>query len=280
MITSTSQNYRGLVAQLDASGYPDVPPELARAREALRAVDAAWRQLDVYAPLREVGLSREGMVRGRQSATGPAAYAESLARRLGDGEPLPPDLVAQSYAAAVHDAQAAATDAVVRDLAAHVVANFDMIAEESVPALLAGLGRQLEEIVSAVKAAGTALADHDVEDAASLVGARADCRAAYQELGRLAEEYDRLRVAQRATERNDEVADYDLYVRLGLVDVEDAFTLWPGWREAERDRRTRLPWPGDKRARLLLIASRRAWVATLARMTSLRSAALSGQVAA
>lgn len=219
------------------------------------------------------------MLLGRQSASGPLAYAEALALRLAAGEPLPADIIERAHDAVVHDAKAAAADVVCRSLSVHVTATFDQVAEESAPALLAGLAGQLVDLITATTAAGVALAGHDVTDPAALVGARADCRAAYQELGRLAEEYDGLRVAQRATERSDDQADYQLSARLGLVDLRDALEMWD-WREAERDRHARLPWPSDPRAKLLLIASRRPWVATLAQMQAVRTAALSGQVAA
>lgn len=257
---TTSTAYAALVRQLDAGGFPVVPEPLAHARAALLAAEEAMRQVDAFAPLRPVALAPEGgVVLGRVSAAGPAALAEVLALRLAEGESLPDDLVQQSYAAVVRDAQAAAADTVARLLAVEVVRTFDRVADESVPALRDGLRVQLDELVTTARRLGAGLDGYDVTQPAGLVAAPDRARKAYALLGDLAEQYATLRAAQRTLEPVEDAQAYNVHERMGVTELQDALELWD-WREAERDRQAAFPWPADPRARLLFVTSRRPWV--------------------
>lgn len=275
----TTTAYPALVAQLDAGAFPVVPPALVHARAGLAAAAEALRQVDAFAPLRPVALSAAGETLGRVSDAGPASLAESLARQLADGGALPTDLVEQSYAAVVADAKAQAADTVARLLGLEVARTFDQVAMECGTQLREGLRKQMRELMAQTKIAAQALDGFDVTQPATLVAAPDAVRTAYTDLGDLVQRYTTLRRAQRSLERTDDLPGFALFERLGLVDVQDALEMWPGWRQAEGDRQS-FPWPQDPRQRLLLVAERKPWVAEREQMRAVCTSALARPVAA
>lgn len=169
-----------MLARLRAGAFPVVPPELATAVDVLR---------------RAVELEHEVMSAPPEESLG--QFCRRVADDLLVGRPYPKDFAARAILASQAADRAAAVSLAAATVRTGLMDRFPAIVTAALPGLLAGLGAELDGLMSELRTADEAIGDLNGTDPEAVAAATGAQRAAFLALGGLRRRYNTVRLAQR-----------------------------------------------------------------------------------